>query len=199
MTKTYRNRKQKGCSKRRSLGGKRKGGCWGTKKGGRRRRTKQQGGGCNSCLSGGVQLQSGGGNGTNGALVGAPWKSSVSNWPGVSGSPGQTNFYSNNTYKNDPLSFLNSERDQQTFQGGSRRHRKRGGSSWSASIPAPGMFQDATNLGRGITWGLGSAYNTLSGYPTPVNPLPYKDQLVNTTSTAIKNISYSGKPMSSNI
>ena len=201
MTKTYRNRKQKGCSKKRRNLGTRKGGCWGskTKKGGRRRKYRQQGGGCNSCLTGGVQLQSGGGNGSNGALVGSPWNSDVSSWPGVSGNDGQSNFYSLNNQINQPLAGVVSGRDQQTVSqtGGRRRRRKYGGGSGTATIAAPGMFQDFTNLGRGVTWGLGAAYNTLTGYPTPVSPLPYRDQLPHTTSSAIPDMAYSGQPMSS--
>ena len=200
MTKTQRNRKQKGCSKRRNLGTRKKCGCCRNKKCSRHRRYRQQGGGCNSCLTGGVQLQSGGGNASNGALVGSPWKSDVSSWPGVSGNDGQSNFYALNNQINQPLAELISGRDQQTVSqtGGRRRRKKYGGSSsGSASIGAPGMFQDLTNLGRGMSWGLGSAYNTLSGYPTPVSPLPYRDQLPHTTSTAIQDMAYSGKPISS--
>jgi hypothetical protein len=37
--------------------------------------------------------------------------------------------------------------------------------------------QDLVNFGRTFTYGLGSAYNAINGYPQPVNPLPYKDQL----------------------
>jgi hypothetical protein len=87
---------------------------------------------------------------------------------------------------------------QQTFTqsaGGKHRRRRKYGGASGASIAAPGMFQDLTNLGRGTTWGLGAAYNTLKGYPTPVNPLPYRDQLPRTTSTAIQNMAYSGKPI----
>jgi hypothetical protein len=39
--------------------------------------------------------------------------------------------------------------------------------------------QDLVNLGRNAMFNIGSAYNGLNGYSAPVNPLPYKDQLVN--------------------
>ena len=42
--------------------------------------------------------------------------------------------------------------------------------------------QDLLNLGRGMTYGLGSAYNGLAGYASPVNPMPWKGQLPNTPS-----------------
>jgi hypothetical protein len=125
----------------------------------RNRNRHKQRGGCHQCL------QTGG----SSALVGAPWTSSISNWPGVAGIAGTTNHYAMNQYKVDPQTQTTSETNQQTYQkGGYKRSRKRGG----GIIP-----QDLVNLGRGVAYGLGSAYNSLAGYPTPVNPLPYKDQL----------------------
>ena len=128
-------------------------------------------GGCGSCLGGGVPLQSGGGINNGGqALIGAPWTSS--NWPGVAGKDGSPNFYANNKYLVDPQTAMVSERDQQTFMKGGSRKRRAGG-----IIP-----DDLVNLGRSMVYGIGSAYNTLNGFQPPVNPLPYKDQLVNTPS-----------------
>jgi hypothetical protein len=43
------------------------------------------------------------------------------------------------------------------------------------------MTQDFINLGRQFQFGLGSAYNALAGYPSPVNPLPWKDQFQHQT------------------
>lgn len=37
--------------------------------------------------------------------------------------------------------------------------------------------QDLLNLGSDISFNVKSAYNALNGYSSPVNPLPYKDQL----------------------
>ena len=57
-----------------------------------------------------------------------------------------------------------------------KRHNKsykRGGGGFSL-IP-----QDLVNLGRGVTFNFKSAYNSLNGYNSPINPLPYKDQLTN--------------------
>lgn len=135
-----------------------------------------QSGGCSSCLTGGVQLQNGGA--ANGALVGAPWTPKIDNWPGVGGLDGQTNYYSKNNYLVDPQTAMGSERNQITYtkQNGGTRHRKRGG----GLIP-----QDLVNLGRSMVYGAGSAYNTLNGYATSPNPLPYKDQLTNTASSRL--------------
>jgi hypothetical protein len=41
------------------------------------------------------------------------------------------------------------------------------------------LYQDLINLGRQFNYGVGSAYNAISGYPAPVNPLPWKGQLPN--------------------
>jgi len=124
---------------------------------------KTQKGGCAQCLQSG---------GSANALVGAPWTSQISSWPGVAGLDGQSNYYSLNTYPVDPQTQTIQETNQITlprFTGGNSKNSRGGG-----LIPT-----DLINLGRGVTYGLGSAYNSLNGYPQPVNPLPYKDQLVN--------------------
>jgi len=141
-----------------------------------------QNGGCQQCLSGGVTVQSGGGIGYIGSpTVGKAWTPEISGWPGVSGQQGQTNFYSLNKYDKPYLQTEQiSERDQQTYMkdmtGGSRRRRRAGG-----IIP-----QDLVNLGRSMVYGVGSAYNSLNGYPAPASPLPYKDQFA--SPTAIKSL-----------
>jgi hypothetical protein len=39
------------------------------------------------------------------------------------------------------------------------------------------MFgQDLMNSARSVQYGLGSAYNTLRGYPIPVDPQPFSNQ-----------------------
>jgi hypothetical protein len=38
------------------------------------------------------------------------------------------------------------------------------------------LGQDLINVGRQIQYGVGSAYNGIRGYTSPVNPLPWKDQ-----------------------
>lgn len=127
---------------------------------------RRQKGGCGVCL------QSGGG-AAGGALVGSPWTGSVSDWPGVAGKDGQTNYFSLNTYPVDPQTQnIISERSDINinYMKGGKRMKSRGG----GIIP-----QDLVNLGRSMVYGIGSAYNSLNGYSPPVNPLPYKDQLVN--------------------
>ena len=43
---------------------------------------------------------------------------------------------------------------------------------------ASAMPTDLTNLGRQFMFGVGSVYNGVMGQHAPVNPMPYKDQLV---------------------
>jgi hypothetical protein len=67
------------------------------------------------------------------------------------------------------------------LKGGRRRHtskhtkknRKQRGGSLSNFLG-----QDLINLGRQLGHGVGTAFNALNGYPAPVNPLPWKGQLV---------------------
>lgn len=140
-----------------------------------------QKGGCQTCLGGGVAVQSGGGIGYIGnPTVGTPWTPKINDWPGVAGKDGQTNFFPMAKYDKPYLQTQQvSERDQQTYMkdmnGGSRRRRAGG------IIP-----QDLVNLGRSMVYGVGSAYNSLNGYPAPANPLPYKDQFASVS--AVKSV-----------
>ena len=106
------------------------------------------------------------------ALIGAPYNA-VNNLPGQAGIDGVSNYYKYNTYAPfDPQTQnVIQERDQTTLSGGSRRRgrkMRRGG----GFLP-----QDLVNFGRNLTYGLGTAYNGFNGYPAPVNPMPYIDQL----------------------
>lgn len=140
-----------------------------------------QKGGCQTCLGGGVAVQSGGGIGYIGnPTVGTPWTPKINDWPGVAGKDGQTNFFPMAKYDKPYLQTQQvSERDQQTYMkdmnGGSRRRRAGG------ILP-----QDLVNLGRSMVYGVGSAYNSLNGYPAPANPLPYKDQFASVS--AVKSV-----------
>jgi hypothetical protein len=115
---------------------------------------------------------------SNPALIGDSWTSNISNWPGVSGTPGETNHYALNQYHVDPQTQVEQERIIQNpvIRGGNnrrytRRHNKN-------TVGGGILPTDLVNMGRGTMYGLGNIYNTLSGYSAPVNPLPYKDQLI---------------------
>lgn len=114
-------------------------------------------------------------------LVGTPWTSDVSSWPGVNGVPGDGNYYANNTYNNDvsrQMVDVGANRPFLGLKGGKRnktmKNKQRGGTLSNF------IGQDLINLGRQFQFGVGSAYNALAGYAAPVNPLPWKDQFPTT-------------------
>lgn len=136
---------------------------------------------CNKCFFGGkvkhrrgckcsrCRIQKGGNSGIpypNG-LVGSSWTPNAQSWPGVNGIPGDSNHLSYNNYPTDPQTAIidtNTTLPQPQIKGGGTLSNF--------------MGQDFINFGRQIQYGLGSAYNTLSGYSQPVNPMPFKDQLM---------------------
>ena len=111
-------------------------------------------------------------------LVGAPWTPSTGGWPGVDSVQGGRNFIAPNDYKTDIQLATISTGSQPPFSvGGGRRSRKQRGGALDNFLS-----QDLINLGRQFEFGLGSAYNALTGYAAPVNPMPWKGQLPNTPS-----------------
>jgi len=111
-------------------------------------------------------------------LVGSPWTGGVAGWPGVDGIQGDRNYLAHNDYKTDISRQMIATGANPPFSiGGKGRARKQRGGTLSNFLG-----QDLINLGRQFQFGLGSAYNALSGYSSPVNPMPWKDQLSNTPS-----------------
>ena len=103
-------------------------------------------------------------------LVGSPY--TPTNLPGSS-VPGSSNYYPLNMYHQDPqTSGIILERATPIQLKGGRRTRRRKGGDGTV------LPQELVNFGRSISYGMGSVYNTLAGYTPPVNPLPFKDQLV---------------------
>ena len=166
--------------------------------------TLQGGGGC-GCS--GTTLTLGGGRGRRrrrhhggrnygdpvpNGLLGQSWTANVATWPGVDGVSMNRGHYDLNTYATDVSRQTQAIGANFPFNGlkGGRRHRKskrhhrvkrkrhtkhqRGGTLSNY------LSQDIINLGREFGFNVQSAYNTLNGQPAPVNPLPWKDQLVTT-------------------
>ena len=104
-------------------------------------------------------------------FIGAPWTPNIENWPGVGGEQGVTNYYPLNT---------NTYSDYHNMKMVPKGGKKSVGRKNNKTKKSGGGFlgQDLVNLGRTLEYGLGSAYNAFSGYSQPVNPLPYKDQLI---------------------
>jgi hypothetical protein len=130
-----------------------------------------------------------GGTGNNGilypnGLVGSPWQTSINDWPGVNYVSGDRNYLAYNTYPTDvQTSIINSNSNPRGFVGGKsikKKSKKLHGGTLSNFLG-----QDLINVGRQFQFGLGSAYNALSGYSAPVNPLPWKDQLVNASNVKV--------------
>jgi len=112
-------------------------------------------------------------------LLGKPWTPAISGWPGVDGIQGDRNYLAHNDYKTDISRQMIATGANPPFSigGGKNRSRKQRGGTLSNFLT-----QDLINLGRQFQFGLGGAYNALAGYPAPVNPMPWKDQLHNTAS-----------------
>ena len=145
-----------------------------------------QRGGCGSC-GGGGQMMMKGGEGNNGipypnGLVGSSWTPAISGWPGVNGVSGDSNYLALNQYKVDPQTDMIATGANPPFSIGgrkrTRRHKQKGGNLSNL------FSQDFINLGRQLQYGVGTAYNGMTGYPAPVNPLPWKGQMSNATSLA---------------
>lgn len=128
------------------------------------------GGGCNNPMSNnGIPYPDG--------LLGNAWKPSVSGWPGVDGVSMNRNHLGYNTYAPNDVSRQMLDVGAAppfTYLGGkSRKNRKnkRGGTLSNF------LGQDLINLGRQFQYGVGTSYNAIRGYSSPVNPMPWKDQM----------------------
>lgn len=129
---------------------------------------------CSKCKS---RRMRGGNNGIpypNG-LVGSSWTSNTGSWPGVNNIPGDSNHYPMNNYHVDPQTSMLNIGANPPFIGGKKKKQKGGTLSNF-------LGQDLINLGRQFQFGVGSAYNALAGYASPVNPMPWKDQFPNHSS-----------------
>lgn len=170
---TFNNAAQQrgGCCGMTSMtGGKYKGGCGplcaaGFMVGGVRHRSGCK---CSKCKK---RTMKGGNSGVSypNGLVGSPWTPSTSGWPGADSIGGNRNYFENNTYNNDVSRQMIDVGANTPFLKGGKRKQKGGTISNF-------MAQDLINLGRQFQFGMGSAYNALAGYSSPVNPLPWKDQ-----------------------
>lgn len=149
--------------------------------------------GCGTCMNencscAGPSMMNGGSNGIfngliPGPIVGNHWGPNPANWPGANGLGGSSNILPYNTYA--PVDISR----QMELRGGKRsrsnkRHSKKSKKRRSNKRfrgGSPLMPQDLLNLGRDFAFNMEGAYRALSGMPAPVNPLPYKDQLVEAT------------------
>jgi hypothetical protein len=125
-------------------------------------------------------------------LLGQSWTGNVATWPGVDGVAMNRGHYDLNTYANDvsrqtqdiganfPFSGLSWKggRGRRRRRTRTRTHRRRSTRRHKGGALSNYLSQDIINLGREFGFSTQSAYNTLAGQPAPVNPMPWKDQLV---------------------
>lgn len=107
-------------------------------------------------------------------LVGKSWTPSVSGWPGVDNISGGRNHLANNNFHTDISRQMVATGANRPFSVGGGKRKQKGGTLSNF------IGQDLINLGRQFQFGLGSAYNAISGYPAPINPMPWKGQLPRT-------------------
>ena len=125
-----------------------------------------------------------GGSGNNGipypnGLVGSAWTPAVNGWPGVDGISGNRNYLELNKFQMDPETAIVDVGRQAPFSVGGGR-RKKGKKGQKGGALSNFLAQDLINLGRQFQYGVGSAYNGLLGFSSPVNPMPWKGQIPNT-------------------
>jgi len=107
-----------------------------------------------------------------GPIVGGVWGANPSQWPGANGIGGDRNLLPYNTYQ--PVDISR----QMALRGGGKRTKKQIIKRKKSMKGGGIMPQDLLNLGRDFAFNMESAYNSIRGMPAPVNPLPYKDQLM---------------------
>ena len=144
---------------------------------------------CKTCLKKGAIIKGGANLPYPNGLLGNAWTPAISGWPGVDGISMNRNHLGYNTYNNDvsrqmrdvganpPFTYLKGGKRRKTINKNKRSKNKtkqRNLTTQKGGINFLG--QDLINVGRQIQYGVGSAYNGIRGYTSPVNPLPWKDQ-----------------------
>jgi len=97
-------------------------------------------------------------------LIGKPWGGAIQKWPGVDGVDGGRNHLGYNTYS--PVDISRQMKFVSASGGGRKMKTRKQKGGFIAN--------DLLNLSK---FGAGSFYNAIKGYPQPVSPLPWKDQL----------------------
>lgn len=121
---------------------------------------------CGTC--GGKKMKGGTMSYPNG-LIGKPWGGAIQQWPGVDGVDGGRNHLGYNTYS--PVD-ISRQMKFVSASGGGMKNKTRKRKAQKGGFVA----NDLINLSK---YGAGSFYNAIKGYPQPVSPLAWKDQLTN--------------------
>jgi hypothetical protein len=146
----------------------------------------QSGGGhkCGKMMKGGACYSGNGGIPYPNGLLGKPWTPNPAGWPGVGNVAMNRNHLGYNTYSPVDISREMVDVFPNPFKLiGGRKNKKLNKNNKTKKIKGGAMSnllsQDLINLGRQVQYGIGSAYNTVLGYPSPVNPMPWKGQFQN--------------------
>jgi hypothetical protein len=159
-----------------------------------------QTGGCGTCsMSGGGSFYKTDLAPVPAPFVGAPWGPRVSEWPGVDGVDSGRNFFANNLYNHgDPQTSMKLYSGG-TKSKSRRRHQMskcKGGCGPKCSckgcykakcnctpkcqcgcnkkvLKGGAFLPDFVGLGRDLSYNFKGMYNSLNGFPEPVNPKPY--------------------------
>jgi hypothetical protein len=124
-----------------------------------------QNGGTSICST--KNILSGGGM-MPGPFVGSPWNGRIINWPGVNGIGSDKNYLEYNSYS--PIDISRQMKLNDTQVGGKKKTRRKKQYKGGSSL----FMNDLVNLGQDLTYNFKSVYNTLNGYPAPIDPTPYK-------------------------
>ena len=121
---------------------------------------------CDTCKS---KTMKGGTMSYPNGLIGKPWGGAIQQWPGVDGVDGGRNHLGYNTYS--PVDISRQMKFVSASGGGKKKKTRKRKAQKGGFIG-----NDLINLSK---FGAGSFYNAVKGYPQPVSPLAWKDQLTN--------------------
>ena len=122
-------------------------------------------------------------------LLGKSWTPNPAGWPGVGNVAMNRNHLGYNTYSPvdisrqmvdvfpNPFKLIGGRKNKKLNK--NNKTKKQNTKKIKGGAMSNLLGQDLINLGRQVQYGIGSAYNTVLGYPSPVNPMPWKGQFQN--------------------
>jgi len=106
-------------------------------------------------------------------LTGQNWGANFE-WPGTNTIGGDHNHYALNTYT--PVDISRQMQNigaQPPFLGGGKKRKGKSKKQRGGTL-SNFLYQDLVNVGRHFQYGVGSTYNALRGFDSPVNPMPWQ-------------------------
>ena len=151
----------------------------------------QSGGGhkCGKMMKGGACYSGNGGIPYPNGLLGKSWTPNPAGWPGVGNVAMNRNHLGYNTYSPvdisrqmvdlfpNPFKLIGGRKNKKLNK--NNKTKKQNTKKIKGGAMSNLLGQDLINLGRQVQYGVGSAYNTVLGYPSPINPMPWKGQFQN--------------------